>query len=112
MEATYTERREPSKGLDFATGMLIFMLAELGVIAGIDPERWTDSHSILLTGTIVLIVIQAVGMFLTYCGRYKLGGSLQIVASAVHLIDLMGILGIMGGMRSRKYPEKMQALDE
>lgn len=102
----------PSKGLGYGIGMLVFMVAEITIFANVNPDRWTDSHLTFLIGMGVAAAIQAAGMWLTYVGRYKLGGNLQIVASAMHVLDLMGVIGIIGGVLSRRYPEKLAASGE
>lgn len=102
----------PSKGLGYGFGMLAFMLGEIAIFAGVNPDRWTDSHLTFLIGMGAAAAAQMLGMWLTYTGKYKIGGNLQIIASAMHIVDLMGVIGIVGGFLSRRYPDKLAALDE
>lgn len=100
----------PSKGLGFAAVVLVFMVAEISIYGGV--ENAADSHRIMLLGMIIVSVVEATGMWLTWTGRYKLGGNLQIAASVLHVIDLMGVIGVIGGILSRRYPERLAALNE
>ncbi|MHC4492054.1 MAG: hypothetical protein ACYTDU_10560 [Planctomycetota bacterium] len=52
------------------------------------------------------LVLQLAGMTLVAAGRYRLGGVLQIVASSVHLVKAEGIIGIVGGIKAYRYPDR------
>ncbi len=51
------------------------------------------------------------GIFLVTAGHYRVGGVLQIVASAVHVLDLIGILDIFGGLAAYRYPARLAKLE-
>lgn len=112
--ADYAESAEqlPSRGLGLATGMLLFMIAEVVVFMGIPVDSRTPGHTAFIAAMFVDAGIQVTGMLLTWQGRYRIGGNLQIVASALHVLDLMGIIGVIGGLHSRRYPEKLAELRE
>jgi hypothetical protein len=44
---------------------------------------------------------QVVGIALVLRGRYRLGGLVQIVSSAMHVLKGEGLIGVIGGMRAR-----------
>jgi hypothetical protein len=95
-----------SKGFPYSVGMLVFMLIELGVFFDIESRWANDSVQFLFAGLALLTVLQLAGILLVWAGHYRVGGVLQICASAVHVLDVMGLLGIVGGMRAYRYPER------
>lgn len=110
--ADYAENAEqlPSRGLGYATGVLIFMWAEISIYAGVRPSQMTDSHRLAIAAMVAIAFVQMLGMWLTSRGRHRLGGNLQIFASALHIVDVIGVIGIIGGVLSKRYPDKRAAL--
>ncbi len=99
-----------SKGVGFSIAMLIIMILEFMVLLDIHPEDWGQFSVGKMAFFIYLVVaatIQVTGMFLVSKGSYKTGGVLQIVASGAHLLDLVGIIGILGGLAAYRYPERV-----
>jgi hypothetical protein len=96
-----------SKGLKLAVAMLAFMLLELGLIA----DAWMSGRSInryvvyLLGAKVVLFLVQLIGVVLVTRNRFRLGGALQIFASALHVPELVGVVGIAGGLAAYRYSE-------
>jgi hypothetical protein len=91
--------------------MLIFMLMEIGLLfdAWLAGSR-VSRYVLYYFGVKVLVcVMHAVGMVLVAGGRYRLGGVLQMVAGVVHVPELVGLLGVMGGLAAYRYPDR-QAL--
>jgi hypothetical protein len=94
--------------------MLIFMIMEIGVFF----DAWLTSghvneYVVWYFGVkIVLCVMQAIGMWLVAGGRYRLGGTLQIVASAIHVVELMGLVGVYGGLQAYRYPEQLASREK
>ena len=85
-----------AKGLVMAVAMLVVQLLAIVLYAQQAPE--------VAVFMALFAVLQLVGIFLTSFGAYRAGGVVQIVASA--LFVPIGILGIVGGMRSWRYPEE------
>ncbi len=97
----------PPKGLTWAIPMLVFMLCEIGVLMDIEG-RYTNSMVLLLfAGLGFLALLQFVGILLVAAGRYRVGGVVQIVASAVHALDLIGMIGVVGGIKAYRYPDRL-----
>jgi hypothetical protein len=46
---------------------------------------------------------QVAGIVLVLRGQYRLGGLVQIVSSAIHVLKGEGFIGVIGGMRARAY---------
>jgi len=46
---------------------------------------------------------QVAGILLVLRGRYRLGGTVQVVSSAMHVLKGEGLIGVIGGMRARAY---------
>jgi hypothetical protein len=55
------------------------------------------------------LLLQLAGILFVAAGRYRLGGVLQIVASGVHVIKLEGVIGVVGGIKAYRYPERSAA---
>lgn len=49
------------------------------------------------------LVGQVAGIVLVWRGRFRLGGLVQIVSSAMHVLKGEGLIGVIGGMRARAY---------
>lgn len=49
---------------------------------------------------------QAAGVALAARSWYRLGGALQIVASAVQVFKVDGIIGVVGGVKAWRYPAR------
>jgi hypothetical protein len=99
----------PSRGFKFAIPMLIFMIMEIGVfidawLVGSRINKYVVWYFAL---KIVLCLVQATGIWLVARGAYQAGGTLQIAASAVHLVELVGLVGIYGGLQAYRYPERL-----
>ena len=97
----------PPTGIMWAILMLFFMLFEIGIL--IDIERLYINAMMLLffAGLGFLALLQLVGILLVAAGRYRVGGVLQVAASAVHTLDLIGIMGVVGGIKAYRYPERL-----
>lgn len=53
--------------------------------------------------TVVASLGQAAGVALVAAGRYRAGGYLQIASSAVQVVKIDGIPGIVGGVKALRY---------
>ena len=101
----------PSKGYALAVAMLIFMVMEVSLLA----DAWLSGsrlnvYVLYYFGVkAVLCVVQLVGILLVVGGRYRLGGALQLVASAIHVPELLGIVGVLGGLAAYRYPARLGA---
>ncbi len=101
----------PSKGFAFSISMLVFMLIEIGVLADIERQYINTMILLLFAGLGFLALLQFAGILLVTAGHYRVGGVLQIVASAVHALELIGLLGIFGGLAAYRYPERLAKLE-
>lgn len=101
----------PSKGFAFSISMLVFMLIEIGVLADIERQYINTMLLLLFAGLGLLALLQFAGILLVMAGHYRVGGVLQIVASAVHVLALIGLLGILGGLAAYRYPERLAKLE-
>ena len=97
----------PPKGLIWAILMLVFMLFEIGILVDIERQYVNASMALFFAGLGALALLQLVGILLVAAGRYRVGGVVQIVASAVHAVDLIGLIGVAGGIKAYRYPERL-----
>ncbi len=97
----------PPKGLMWAILMLFFMLIEIGVLIDIERQYINAMMLFFFAGLGFLALLQPVGILLVAAGRYRVGGVLQVAASAVHALDLIGIIGVVGGIKAYRYPERV-----
>jgi len=80
--------------------MLMLQLLELAALTEVVVARSAHNLalSIYLAVVATTVALQIAGIALVLVGRYRLGGILQIAASAVHVLKLEGIIGIVGGL--------------
>ncbi len=97
----------PPKGLLWAILMLFFMLCEIGVLIDIERQYVNAMTLLFFAGLGFLALLQLVGILLVAAGRYRVSGVLQVAASAVHTLDLIGIIGVVGGIKAYRYPERL-----
>jgi len=55
---------------------------------------------------------QGTGVLLVTRGWFRLGGGLQIVASAAQVFKIDGVIGIVGGVKAWRYPARMDKASE
>ena len=101
----------PSRGLAFSIAMLVFMLIEIGVLADIERQYISTMMLFFFAGLGFLALLQVAGILLGTAGHYRVGGVIQLIASAVHALDLIGLIGIFGGLAAYRYPERLAKLD-
>lgn len=94
----------PSKGFAFSISMLVFMLIEIGVLADIERQYINTMILLLFAGLGLLALLRFAGILLVAAGHYRVGGVIQIVASAVHALESIGLLGIFGGLAAYRIP--------
>ena len=87
--------------------MLVFMLLEIGVLIDIERQYINAMMLFFFAGLGFLALLQFVGILLVAAGRYRVGGVVQIVASAVHTFDLIGLIGVAGGIKAYRYSERL-----
>ena len=97
-----------SNGLRWAYGMLLLEALELAVVGEVaffDRTSRGGFGAVELYFTLVAatLVGQVIGIVLVLKGRYRAGGTVQIVASAMHVLKGEGLIGVIGGMRARAY---------
>ncbi len=97
----------PPKGLNWAILMLIFMLVEIAVLLDIERQYVNATMELFFAGLGILALLQFVGIALVTAGRYRVGGVLQVAASAVHALDLIGMIGVVGSIKAYRYPERL-----
>ena len=104
---------QTSKGLLLAWIMLVLMAAELLALSEVvffdSKEMGEPSFGLQLYFYVVLVTVllQITGIILVKRGSFRVGGILQIIASAPHAIKLEGLIGIMGGLDAYDYPEEL-----
>ena len=57
------------------------------------------------------VVVQLIGIILVEKKWYRLGGILQIAASTVHIWEVEGIIGIIGGLDAYHYPASQKEIE-
>ena len=101
----------PSKGFKFSIPMLLIMLLEIMVLVDVSPQHINTPVLIFFAIEIATFLVQLAGILLVAAGSYRVGGILQIAASAIHVLDVTGIIGIIGGMKAYRYPEHLAELE-
>ena len=51
----------------------------------------------------ITLLLQIAGIVLVWRGRYRAGGALQIASSALHVLKVEGIVGLIGGLKAYRY---------
>ena len=97
----------PPKGLMWAILMLFFMLFEIGIFIDIERQYINAMMLLFFAGLGFLALLQLVGILLVAAGRYRVGGVLQVAASVVHALELIGFIGVVGGIKAYRYPERL-----
>ncbi len=87
--------------------MLVFMLLEIGVLVDIERQYISAMMLFFFAGLGFLALLQFVGILLVAAGRYRVGGALQVAASGLHALDLIGIIGVVGGIKAYRYPQRL-----
>jgi hypothetical protein len=101
-------RSEASNGLRWAFVMLLLEALELlvvGEVAFFDRTSRAGFGAVELYLSLVAatLVGQVIGIGLVLRGKYRAGGTVQIVSSAMHVLKGEGLVGVIGGMRARAY---------
>lgn len=105
---------KPSKGLIWAQIMMGLMVVESLVLIEVifydSPGILTQNPYLKLyfIATVITCVLQFIGILLVNTGHYKSGGVLQITASAVHALEIEGIIGLVGGFKAFTYPTMLE----
>ena len=104
----------PSKGLAWALSMFGLDMVELLVLIEVvffDLRRSPLPSASSLTFiqlyfllAVLSCALQLVGVVFVATGWFRLGGALQIVASAFHVPKGEGIIGVIGGLQAYRYP--------
>lgn len=105
-----------SPGLTWAYAMLVLELLEclvVGEVVFFDRARGSGFGAIGLYFCVVLATAagQVLGILLVRRGRYRVGGLVQIVSSAIHVLKGEGLIGVIGGMRARAFARRMEVSD-
>ncbi|MBW1816692.1 MAG: hypothetical protein JRJ60_05975 [Deltaproteobacteria bacterium] len=87
--------------------MLIIMLLEVGMVLDIPFAYYNLPLGIFLAVEAFTAVLQLAGILMVASGLYRSGAVLEFIASAIHLLDITGILGIVGARKAYKYPERL-----
>lgn len=104
----------PSNGVVWALVSLALDLLEVVVLIEIlyfdKPAFQAGSGSGLLHVYFYIMLAatagQAAGVALVARSWYRLGGAFQIVASAVQVFKVDGIIGVVGGVKAWRYPAR------
>jgi hypothetical protein len=101
-------RRRASPGLAWAYAMLLLEALECLVVAEVeffDRPRHPGFGALEIYFCVVTATLlgQVAGIILVLRGRYRLGGLVQIISSAIHVLKGEGFIGVIGGMRARAY---------
>jgi hypothetical protein len=99
--------------------MLVMMVTEAMVLVEVifwdRPASGIQPHfggvEIYFALVIATVLLQAAGILLVRQSRYRAGGAMQIAASALHLLKIEGLIGIIGGLRAWKRGEPEGAGD-
>jgi hypothetical protein len=106
-----------SRGLPWAFVMLALELAECLVLIEVvfsDRPRSGLATGFGLVELYFLLVIatflcQIAGIVLVTKGRPRLGGILQLVSSAPHVLKVEGLIGIVGGVKALDFARRERA---
>lgn len=115
--AVFDERLPASNGLVWAFISLALDLLEVVVLIEIlyfdRPGFQTGAGFGLLHLYFYIMLLatagQAAGVALVARSWYRLGGALQIVASAVQVFKVDGIIGVVGGVKAWRYPDRTES---
>ncbi len=97
------------KGVWLSYAMLGIMVLEFLVILDLNPGNWRQfsiGKIAFFAYLLAAATVQTTGILLVRGGFYKPGGVLQIIASTAHILDLVGIIGMLGGLAAYRYPER------
>ncbi len=113
-EAPRSETPTASPGLTWAYVMLFLEVLEclmLGEVVFFDRSPGSGFGAIGLYFCVVAATVlgQAAGILLVRRGQYRVGGLVQIVSSAIHVLKGEGLIGVIGGMRARAYARRKEA---
>jgi len=70
-----------------------------------------DFFELYLTIIIACCVLQFLGIFLVNVKYYRLGGIVQILASAPNVVKGEGLIGVIGGIKAYNYPRTLRDAD-
>ena len=109
----YSEPSRASPGLTWAYVMLFLEVLEclmVGEVVFFDRAPGSGFGAIGLYFCVVLATLlgQVAGILLVRRGQYRVGGLVQIVSSAVHVLKGEGLIGVIGGMRARAYARQIE----
>ncbi len=105
---TYIESAQPSNGLVWGVVSLVLDLVEILVLVEIiffDQAR-TGLHGsfnfleIYFVVTLFATIGQGIGVVMVTRQWYRIGGIFQIVSSALQVIKIDGIFGVIGGLKA------------
>jgi hypothetical protein len=99
----------PSNGLGWAFAMLAFMVLELLVFFDVRAAGWNPAIRVIFAVKATFTAVQVAGIGLVAARLYRTGGVLQMIASAIHVLELLGIIGIIGGKKAYAYPRLVAA---
>ena len=109
----HPETPTASPGLTWATVMLVLEILEclvVGEVLFFDRAPGSGFGAIGLYFCVVLATVlgQVAGILLVVRGQYRVGGLVQIVSSAIHVLKGEGLIGVIGGMRARAYARRVE----
>ena len=101
------------RGLPWAWIMFGIMSLEFLVLAEVlfsdrTKESWASGGNVVMLLFAIsglTLILQGIGIALVLQGKTRLGGTIQMAASAVHVVKLDGVIGLYGGLLARRSGE-------
>jgi hypothetical protein len=74
------------------------------------PGSGFGAIGLYFCAVLVTALGQVAGIILVLRGRYRVGGLVQIVSSALHVLKGEGLVGVIGGMRARACARQIEGV--
>ena len=108
-----SELPRASPGLTWASAMLVLEVLEclmIGEVMFFDraPGSGFGAIGLYFCAVLATLLGQVAGILLVLRGQYRVGGLIQIVSSAMHVLKGEGLIGVIGGMRARAYARQIE----
>ena len=108
-----SELPRASPGLTWAYVMLFLEVLECLMLVEVvlfdrKPGSGFGAIGLYFCAVAATVLGQVAGILLVRRGRYRVGGLVQIVSSAIHVLKGEGLIGVIGGMRARAYARQKE----
>jgi uncharacterized membrane protein len=110
-----SETHAASPGLTWARVMLFLEVLECLMLVEVvffdrAPGSGFGAIGLYFCAVVATVLGQVAGIVLVRRGQYRVGGLVQIVSSAIHVLKGEGLIGVIGGMRARAYARQIEGV--